>query len=102
MKVLGFSLPKKYPVWLGVLIGVVTIAILFLTKGGAQAMADCPGSQVYCAGVGCVSGKDKCTPGAAGGPSRVFSKETFEGQCKSMKPCPGGTRTDGPCLMDFA
>ncbi len=29
-------------------------------------------------------------------------KETFEGQCKAMKDCAGGTRTDGPCLMDFA
>ena len=62
MKVLGLSLPKKYPIWLGVLIGVVTIAALFLSKGGAQAIAACPGSQVYCAGVGCVSGKDKCVP----------------------------------------
>ena len=102
MKILGFSLPKKYPVWLGVVIGVVTISLLFLSKGGAQAMADCPGSQVYCPGVGCVSGKDKCVPGAPGGPSAVFSKEGFEGQCKAKTSCPGGTRTDGPCLMEFA
>jgi len=100
MKVLGLSLPKKYPIWLGVLIGVVTIAALFLSKGGAQAIAACPGSQVYCAGVGCVSGKDKCFPGTTGGPSEVFSKETFVSECKSMKTCPGGTRTDGPCLME--
>jgi hypothetical protein len=30
----------------------------------------------------------------------VFSKETFVSPCKSMKTCPGGTRTDGPCLME--
>ena len=97
-----FSFPKKIPLWVGVAVGVVIISFLFMSNGGATAMAQCPGSQVYCAGVGCVSGPDKCTPGAVGGPSKVFSKETFTGQCKSMKPCPGGTRTDGPCLMEFA
>lgn len=102
MKILGFSLPKKYPVWVGVVIAIITVVVLFFSKGGAQVVADCPGSQVYCAGVGCVSGEDKCVPGAVGGPSKVFSKETFTGQCKAMKTCPGGTRTDGPCLMDFA
>jgi hypothetical protein len=100
MKILGLSLPKKYPLWLGVLIGVVTLVALFLSKGGAKAIADCPGSLVYCPGVGCVSGEDKCVPGSTGGASAVFSKETFVSPCKSMKPCPGGTRTDGPCLME--
>ena len=95
-----FSFPKKFPLWVGVLIGVVTVAFLALQKGGAQAIADCPGSQVYCPGVGCVSGEDKCVPGSVGGPSAVFSKETFVSPCKSMKTCPGGTRTDGPCLME--
>ena len=102
MKILGFSLPKKYPLWVGVVIAIVTVVILFLSKGGAQVMADCPGSQVYCPGVGCLSGKDKCVAGAAGGPSAVFSKEGFTGQCKAKTSCPGGTRTDGPCLMEFA
>jgi hypothetical protein len=102
MKLFGVNLPlpKKYPLWVGVLVGVVTIVALFLSKGGAKAIADCPGSQVYCPGVGCVSGEDKCVPGAVGGPSAVFSKETFVSPCKSMKTCPGGTRTDGPCLME--
>lgn len=54
----------------------------------------CPGSQVYCPGVGCVSGQDKCFAGSLGGASKVFSKETF-----AMKTCPDGTRSDGPCLM---
>lgn len=93
--------PKKIPMWVGVAV-VAVVAILFLSKGGAAAMAQCPGSLVYCPGVGCLSGGDKCVPGSAGGPSAVFSKETFQGQCKAMTDCPGGTRTDGPCLMDFA
>ncbi len=38
----------------------------------------CPGSQVYCPGVGCVSGQDKCFAGSMGGASKVFSKETFK------------------------
>ena len=96
------SFPKKIPLWVGVAVGVVVIGFLFFSGGGAQMMGQCPGSQVYCAGVGCVSGADKCTPGATGGPSKVFSKETFTPQCKAMKDCPGGTRTDGPCLMEFA
>jgi hypothetical protein len=54
----------------------------------------CPGSQVYCPGVGCVSGQDKCFAGSLGGPSKVFSKETFT-------TCPDGTRSDGPCLLEF-
>ena len=94
--------PKKNPIWIGVAVLVAVLAIAYLSNGGATAMAQCPGSQVYCAGVGCVSGADKCVPGNGGGPTKVFSKETFQGQCKSMKPCPGGTRTDGPCLMEFA
>ena len=98
MKILGLSLPKKYPVWVGVVIGMVIVVVLFLSKGGAQAIAQCPGGQVYCPGVGCLSGADKCVTGSVGGPSAVFSKETFEG----MKKCPGGYRSDGPCLMEFA
>jgi hypothetical protein len=103
MKVFGVSLPipKKIPIWVGIAVGAVTLVLLFLSKGGADAIASCPGSQVYCTGVGCVSGKDKCTPNSAGGPSAVFSKETFEGQCKAMTTCPGGYRSDGPCLMEF-
>ena len=104
MKVLGISLPipKKYTVWVGILIGVGTLVLLFWAKGGAEAVNGCAPNQVYCQGVGCVSGKDKCVPFAVGGPSAVFSKETFTQPCKSMKQCPGGTRTDGPCLMEFA
>lgn len=101
MKILRISLPKKIPIWVGVVIGVVTVVLLFLSKGGAQAIAACPGSQVYCTGVGCVSGPDKCVPANAGGPSAVFSKEGFTAQCKNMTTCPDGTRSDGPCLMEF-
>lgn len=64
----------------------------------------CPADQFYCPGVGCVSGRDKCKPASVGGPSAVFSKETFDmpsGQ-RVAKACPDGTRsTDGKCLMDF-
>ncbi len=55
----------------------------------------CPGSQVYCPGVGCVSGQDKCFAGSLGGASKIFSKETF-----AMKSCPDNTRSDGPCLLE--
>lgn len=101
MRILGIPLPKKVPVWVGIAIGVVVLATLFFGNGGAQAMAQCPGSQVYCPGVGCISGQDKCFPGNVGGPSAVFSKEGFTAQCKSMTACPDGSRTDGPCLMEF-
>ena len=33
----------------------------------------CEGSKVYCPGVGCVSGPDKCKPSSIGGPSATFS-----------------------------
>jgi hypothetical protein len=87
--------------WVGVAVGIIVLVSLFLSKGGAQAITQCPGGLVYCPGVGCLSGKDKCVTGNVGGPSAVFSKEGFEGQCKSMKQCPGGYRSDGPCLMEF-
>lgn len=99
MKVFGVKLPKT-PMWVAVLLGVLVIAALVLTKGGAQAIADCPGSQMYCPGVGCISGEDKCFAGSTGGPSQVFSKETFVAERKANTTCPDGTRTDGPCLME--
>lgn len=107
------------------LVVVVVVAVLVLGMGSAR-MATCPGSLVYCPGVGCVSGMDKCMPGATGGPSAVFSKETYVNiptpkpwswapewpgmGVKSTPPnygketftsCPDGTRTDGPCLLEF-
>lgn len=94
--------PKRFPVWVGVVVAVVVVALLFLSKGGARAMKGCAGNQYYCPGVGCLSGPDKCTPGSAGGPSAVFSKETFTAEPLAKKKCPDGTRTDGPCLMEFA
>ncbi len=77
---------------------LIIIALYFLLNKlvfpavGKQA---CPGSQVFCPGVGCVSGQDKCFAGSLGGASKVFSKETF-----AMKTCPDKTRSDGPCLME--
>ena len=76
------------------LAAVMVFAYVLYTK--TPAANGCPKSQYYCPGVGCVSGPDKCTPGAAGGPSKVFSRETFV-----SKKCPGGTRSDGPCLMEL-
>lgn len=124
----------KIPSW-SLYIVVAGIALLvFLMAGSTR--ADCPGSQVWCPGVGCVSGPDKCFAGSQGGPSAVFSKEGFEvmkpkpwnadwaaaiqpafeswpGAGKKSTPpdygketfvnrrCPDGSRTDGPCLMEF-
>lgn len=102
MKLLGFSLPKQYPAWVGIVLGIGTIALLFLWKGGAKAINGCAGNQYYCPGVGCLSGPDKCVPANTGGPAAVFSKETFTAECPAKKRCPDGTRTDGPCLMEFA
>jgi hypothetical protein len=93
MKILG----KRIPIWV-VVLAVVAVVALFFVNGGTPMMGQCPGSQVYCPGVGCLSGLDKCVPGNAGGPSTVFSREAFT----TMKSCPGGTRTDGPCLLEFA
>lgn len=112
----------KVPKWAWLALAVVVL-VLAVTGGGVGA-GKCPGSLVYCPGVGCVSGWDKCTAGSRGGPSAVFSQEpftdwpgvgvasvppkygavheAFETPAKSMSECPGGTRTDGPCLMEFA
>ena len=88
---------KKFriPMWVYLILAVVVLGAV-LSPMVSSGMG-CPGSQIYCPGVGCVSGQDKCFPGAVGGPSKVFSSvETFVN-----KQCPDGTRTDGPCLMDF-
>lgn len=115
---------------------VAVIAVVVFFMAGPALQPDCPGSYVWCPGVGCVSGPDKCVPGNKGGASAVFSKEGFEimkpkpwnagwaeaippafrawpgSGVKSLPPdygketfvnkrCPDGTRTDGPCLMEF-
>ncbi len=106
--------------WIWVAAGVVVVATIavIVVGGSLTPMTKCPGSQVYCPGVGCVSGQDKCFPGSKGGPSVVFSKETFTqwpGAGVRAKPpvyevvkesfvnkkCPDGTRSDGPCLLEF-
>lgn len=125
----------KFPRWSWyVVVAVLAVAAFFMS--GASQQADCPGSQVWCPGVGCVSGPDKCFAGNQGGPSATFSKEGFEvmkpkpwnvdwaaivmpsfkswpgigklsippdyGKEKFVsKSCPDGTRSDGPCLMEF-
>lgn len=80
--------------WIPLIILVLFVILNYVVfpTVGKQA---CPGSQVYCPGVGCVSGQDKCFAGSLGGASKVFSKETF-----AMKSCPDKTRSDGPCLME--
>ena len=102
--------------WIG--IGIVLVIVILLYTVPSISPNSCPGSQVYCPGVGCVSGQDKCFPGSRGGASSVFSKETFkqwpgigitatppiyEATKENFvnKKCPDGTRTDGPCLMEF-
>ena len=126
----------KFPRWSWYIV-VAGIAVVVFFMAGTSAQAQCPGSQVMCPGVGCVSGPDKCNPGNKGGPSAVFSKEGFEimkpkpwivdwakftdpafhmwpGLGKKSSPpdygkegfvnkkCPDGSRTDGPCLMEFS
>lgn len=107
----------KIPMWAWLVVAVVVVVVAMRGLGGMAGMA-CPGSQIYCPGVGCVSGQDKCFPGSRGGASAVFSKETFKqwpGVGVRAKPpiydvvkesfvskkCPDGTRSDGPCLMEF-
>jgi hypothetical protein len=114
----------KLPKWalpLGVGLVVLVVVMLMYTQG--TAMARCPGTLVYCPGVGCVSGRDKCVAGAKGGPSVVFSQEPFDNwpgvgvasnpptygdvskeaftPAADKKTCAGNYRSDGPCLMDF-
>ena len=125
----------KFPKWTWYAVAVVVlVAVMSLVS--SPATMGCPGTYVYCPGVGCVSGPDKCFAGNIGGPSAVFSKEGFEvmkpkawdvdwanfaahefhfwpGKGKTSIPpeygrekfvsktCPGGYRSDGPCLMDF-
>lgn len=101
----------KLPRWTWyVVVAVLALGIFFLADSSRQ--ATCPGSYIWCPGVGCVSGPDKCFAGNKGGPSAVFSKEGFLGSpssCQSRKQkesfvnkqCPDGTRTDGPCLLEF-
>ena len=69
---------KKFaiPIYVWIIVAAVgLIAVVNMIPGVQGGL--CPGSQVYCPGVGCVSGQDKCFPGAKGGPTAVFSKETF-------------------------
>lgn len=108
----------KMPTWGWVVVGLVVLGVVIAAMGSGAAMVrGCPGSGIYCPGVGCVSGQDKCFPGAKGGASKVFSKETFsqwpgigfpsippvygEKETFVSKKCPDGTRSDGPCLMEF-
>ncbi len=107
---------KKFsiPIWIYLILSLV--ALWFVLSPMVSSGMGCPGSQVYCPGVGCVSGQDKCFPGAKGGASRTFS-ETFANGWPGMgihsqppeygkeefvnKQCPDGSRTDGPCLLEF-
>ena len=98
----------------------ILVGVLVLLVGGYLSVqgpgVQCNGSMVYCPGVGCVSGPDKCNAGYSGGPSAVFSKtwehEQFtdgkdvypempkfvEVSPRSMAPCDNGTRApDGRC-----
>lgn len=111
--------------WSVLILAALVIAITIFRAAGPSGMM-CPGSQIYCPGVGCVSGPDKCFPGSKGGASAVFSHEGFENQVaefpepgldiggrmatsnpaaagpdRPLQTCPGGYRSDGPCLMEF-
>jgi hypothetical protein len=96
---------RKISKWTYAIVLIVLLAIVYTLMGGSAAIPVCPGSLVYCPGVGCLSGQDKCFAGARGGPSKVFSKETFAqrvAESAIIKKCPDGTRSDGQCLMEFS
>lgn len=111
---------------------VIAVAILYVAFRSMGVVGEtCPGSQVYCPGVGCVSGMDKCIPGSRGGANAVFSKEPFVSNSNPPKyemilrpfqfaelpkppqmkvnftpkdkfiKCPDNTFGDGQCLMEF-
>ena len=104
-------MPKIPLKWILVALLVLLLAGVVTIQGpGVQ----CPGSMIYCAGVGCVSGPDKCKAGYIGGPSAVFSttwekftngKDLFPdvptltvGEDQHITPCSNGTRAyDGRC-----
>lgn len=120
----------KWPLYLGALLVVAFVVVVVFPAAGPT-VTGCAANQFYCPGVGCLSGPDKCQAGAAGGPSRVFSSvehfevlrpkegmtsapvtEPFEASSfpsfpklsvepVTRKACPGGTRSDGACLMEF-
>lgn len=98
-------MPKIPLKWILVAVLVLLLAGVVTIQGpGVQ----CPGSMIYCAGVGCVSGPDKCKAGYIGGPSAVFSttwekftngKDLFPdvptltvGENQVITPCSNGTR----------
>ncbi len=90
---------KKITAWvksglIAFVLAAIAVVVIRSVSGGAVGI--CPRSMYHCPGVGCVSGKDKCFPGSTGGASTTFSKEPFV-----SKKCPDGTRSDGPCLMEF-
>ena len=107
----------KIPVYVWIVVAAIALVAAVNMIPGVKG-GGCPGSQVYCPGVGCVSGQDKCFAGSVGGPSKVFSKETFFSKWPGVdfvstppiygdkenfvsKKCPDGSRSDGPCLMEF-
>lgn len=93
---------KKVSKWTLVAAAVFAVVVFMVLVPNGGVVKGCPGSQVYCPGVGCVSGPDKCVPGARGGASAVFSKEGFASPPPGVtKTCPGKLRSDGPCLMQF-
>jgi hypothetical protein len=122
-----FKLNATYMV--GAVLAVLALYVVY--RSTTSVSMGCPGSQVYCPGVGCVSGMDKCIPGNRGGPSAVFSKESFANNADAPKyelihrefeyaelpkppqmkvsftpkdkflKCPDNTFGDGQCLMEF-
>lgn len=98
-------------------VAVFVLRIVYTAYLGPYVMNQCVGSQIFCPGVGCVSGRDKCIPGYTGGPDAIFSRETFKQwpgagvraeppvydiakESFVNKTCPDGTRSDGPCLLE--
>jgi len=90
----------KVPTW-GIYLLVAIVVLFFFVSSPMSPMNQCPETQYYCAGVGCVSGPDKCVPGNKGGPSKVFSA-VHESFGNSTVTCPDNTRSpNGQCLLEF-
>ena len=104
------KLPLKW-----ILIGLLVL-ILFGYVSVQGPGVQCSGSMIYCPGVGCVSGPDKCKTDSSGGPFAIFStlwgKEQFvDGKdiwpglptfsvpdAPELTACPNNTRArDGRC-----
>ena len=84
-----------------ILIGLVVLLLagyVSVSVPGVQ----CSGSMIYCPGVGCVSGPDKCNAGSSGGPAAMFSTtwESFTDGKDLYPSVPKFREVEGPHMSD--